>query len=96
MSEVKAFFRFCPSCGKRFHVRLVKHELVSVEREQAVEEKAVLPVSEQIVGFTAPVPVVLEEGRPAVVDIEEFRYTYRCKHCGHEWTEEKVEEKEER
>ena len=29
----------------------------------------------------------MSEDRPTIVDIEEFRYTYKCKHCGHEWSE---------
>ena len=37
---------------------------------------------------------VLEEGKPFVVDVEEFQYEYRCKHCGHEWSE--VRQKEHR
>jgi hypothetical protein len=30
--------------------------------------------------------------RPVMVDIKEFRYAYRCGHCGHAWTELKTEE----
>jgi hypothetical protein len=29
----------------------------------------------------------VEEDVPSVVDVEEFRYTYRCKHSGHRWSE---------
>jgi len=39
-------------------------------------------------GQTLPMPwIKLVEGRPILVDVEEFRYTYKCGHCGHEWTE---------
>ena len=34
-----------------------------------------------------PAVAVLAEDAPVVVDIEEFQYTYRCKHCGHQWSE---------
>jgi hypothetical protein len=30
---------------------------------------------------------MLQEGEPSVVDVEEFQYRYRCKHCAHEWSE---------
>jgi uncharacterized Zn finger protein len=30
---------------------------------------------------------VTEEGAPTVVLEEEFQCMYRCKHCGHEWSE---------
>lgn len=96
MSELRTFFRFCPSCGKRFHITLVRKEIVKVDRKPAEEEKVVLPINEQSTGFGGPVPVYLEEGHPVVVDIEEYRYVYRCKHCGHQWTEKHIEEEEER
>jgi hypothetical protein len=35
---------------------------------------------------------MVQEGRPIIADIEEFQYTYKCKHCGHEWSEKHVEE----
>jgi hypothetical protein len=33
------------------------------------------------------VGVELRENEPVLVDIGEFNYSYRCKHCGHEWFE---------
>jgi hypothetical protein len=37
---------------------------------------------------------VMTEGVPTVVAADQFRYKYRCSHCGHEWSEvhEKVAE----
>ena len=35
--------------------------------------------------------VTVYEGKPIVVDVEQFQYSYKCKHCGHEWTEKHVE-----
>src|SRR5436190_12907128 len=29
----------------------------------------------------------VQEGKPLVVNVAEFHYSYKCKHCGHEWTE---------
>ena len=39
----------------------------------------------------APPIFVLQEGKPTVIDTEQFQYTYKCKHCGHEWSEKHVE-----
>jgi hypothetical protein len=36
-------------------------------------------------------PTILEEGQPIIVDTEEFQYSYKCKHCGHEWSEKHEE-----
>jgi hypothetical protein len=35
--------------------------------------------------------IVVGGTEPVTVDTEEFRYAYRCKHCGHEWSEEHTE-----
>jgi DNA-directed RNA polymerase subunit RPC12/RpoP len=100
--EVRTFFRFCPSCGRRFHIQILSKEKVAVEREEREEREpgngeGVVPgLADQVSGFSSPVPLFLEEGHPAVIDLDEIRYSYRCKHCGHEWTEEHIQEKEER
>ncbi|HEX4920115.1 MAG TPA: hypothetical protein VFV92_05180 [Candidatus Bathyarchaeia archaeon] len=44
-----------------------------------------------------PPPIIrteLVEGPPIIVKEEEFEYTYKCSHCGHEWTELHREHKE--
>ena len=95
--EVRTFFRFCPSCGKRFHIQILSKEKVAVEREERAPgnaESVVPGVLDQVSGFSAPVPLVLEEGHPVMVEVDDYRYSYRCKHCGHEWTEEHIEEKQ--
>jgi len=46
-------------------------------------------------GPTSYSPTVVVEGEPMVIDFEEFRYAYRCKHCGHEWAEKHVEKHKE-
>ena len=94
MSEVKTFFRFCPSCGKRFHIRLVSKKL----EDERVETTEMTQASGTYTGTSGSsqffsVPVVLEEKVPVVVDVRDFQYSYKCKHCGHVWTE--MHEKEE-
>jgi DNA-directed RNA polymerase subunit RPC12/RpoP len=79
MPEVTTFFRHCPSCGRRFEIRLVTKELVE-ENEKFEERKAVMPSYKAL--FNEVVMNV-----PTIVDNKEFQYSYRCKHCGHEWSE---------
>jgi len=38
------------------------------------------------VGYS-PIRTVLQEDVPTIVDVEEFRYEYKCKHCGVQWCE---------
>jgi hypothetical protein len=45
--------------------------------------------------FQGPPYLTLQEGAPIVVDHEEFRYSYKCSHCGHEWSEKRMEERKE-
>lgn len=80
MSSVRTFFRHCPSCGRRFEVRLVRKKSVGEEDIPETLRKAAG-------GYINPAPALMTEDKPVVVDIEEFQYTYRCQHCGHEWTE---------
>ena len=95
MSEIRTFFRFCPECGRRFHIKLVSKKLVGVERESE-ERRQAFPVGIPANEPSAGSPVIVEETEgPMTIDIEEFQYTYRCKHCGHEWTEKHLEEEKE-
>jgi DNA-directed RNA polymerase subunit RPC12/RpoP len=87
------FFRHCPGCGRRFHIKLVDKKLARLERETMRENQGRLTVS-QFRG--APVLLLQESSRPVVVDVEEFQYSYKCKHCGHEWSEKHFEEHQER
>jgi hypothetical protein len=83
------FFRHCPGCGRRFHIKLESKKLVSLDRESIPGDPGGMSLSQ----FRAsPVLLVHESSKPIVVDIEEFQYTYKCKHCGHEWSEKHVEE----
>jgi uncharacterized Zn finger protein len=86
--EVRTFFRRCPSCGRRFEIRLVNKKLISSEQvESNVEQYTAGSVYE---------PLMLESDVPIVVEIDDFRYTYRCKHCGHQWSEERFKTQNEK
>jgi hypothetical protein len=96
MSEIRTFFRHCPACGRRFEIRLENKTLIREDHTTST-----LPVESH--SFTATgypnmtsMPLTVGEGEPIVTDTEEFQYTYKCKHCGHEWSEKHDEEHKER
>jgi DNA-directed RNA polymerase subunit RPC12/RpoP len=86
MSEIRVFFRHCPSCGRRFHIKLIEKKDVASE---TMTEKMTPLETEMQSGLIHPNPWVLPltEGEPVIVDIEKFQYTYKCTHCGHQWSE---------
>jgi transposase-like protein len=94
MSEVETLFRFCPSCGKRFHVRLVSKKLIDA-KEETLEAKQVARGgnANPMTYIRGTYPIVLEENVPVTIIVEDFQYSYKCKHCGHEWTETQVTQK---
>jgi DNA-directed RNA polymerase subunit RPC12/RpoP len=81
------FFRHCPECGRRFHIKVVDKKVVAEHRE-SIEEHHEMKYDQL---KATPVLVVSEPG-PIYVDIEEFQYSYKCKHCEHEWTEKHLVE----
>ncbi len=89
MSEFKTLFRKCPSCGRRFEVRLADRKYL--EEKKGVKENWAVPVSVNVPGdqdrvfWRSFVPVA--EEIPSLVDEKEFQYAYHCKHCGHKWIE---------
>jgi uncharacterized Zn finger protein len=86
LAEVRTFFRHCPSCGRRFEIRLVNKKLIDSEL-----------VKSNVVQYTpASAAVVLESNVPMDVEVDDFRYTYRCKHCGHQWSEERFKTENEK
>jgi len=94
MSEVRTFFRFCPACGKRFHIRLVGKKLEGERTEQAMikQDRGSVYGSAGMGGTGSTVPVIVEENIPLTIDVKDFQYSYKCKHCGHVWTEMHEEE----
>ncbi len=89
------FFRHCPGCGRRFHIKLVDKKLVEIDRTRVESKSLANPLGGGLPQGTAPAVYVVEEGGPVMVDMEEFQYAYKCKHCGHMWTEMHVEERKE-
>jgi hypothetical protein len=77
MSEVRSFFRFCPACGRRFHVRLVGRELDAERNETVVTEQ--VAVSGGAVagggkyGYAVSSPIVVEMNIPVTVSVKDFQ-----------------------
>jgi transcription elongation factor Elf1 len=100
---MSTFFKKCPSCGKRFEVKHtgeeleksdVKSEEVSVNlslntpfqwsHEAQTDEIEVEP------GALGPIA----HGKRTIETGEDtYTETYRCEHCGHQWTEQRVKER---
>jgi hypothetical protein len=102
MPGIGTFFRYCPSCGKRFHVKLVGEkllgeELVGEEIRTGVPAElhhAVLNINSisssrrDESGVARPLGA---GGDQTFSGSEMFQYSFRCQHCGHGWTEEHSE-----
>jgi len=104
------FFRHCPECGRRFHIRLEDKRLVHSERKTVPKQatrsgnaSADVATGGRVTGnihlatgYMAPAPVpVMFEGKPFILESKEFQYKYKCGHCGHEWSEKHSEQHKE-
>jgi predicted RNA-binding Zn-ribbon protein involved in translation (DUF1610 family) len=90
MAEIETFFRRCPSCGRRFEIRLVGKKLI--ESESIKEER---PVNSDFFGGYSGSILEVDETEPTIVEVEKFQYAYKCKHCGHQWVEIKEKDMKE-
>ena len=85
----------CPQCHSLFRVVTEDKKLIEDEKAEGFAESAGEKVEDALEGLipmSRRVPGSLGED----VDVEDLTYEYRfkCKRCGHEWTE--LEEKERR
>ena len=87
------FFRHCPECGRRFHIKLETKKMVTSRAESI---RTIVPSAVGVrsagMGARAFTAIAVQEGKPIIIDVEEFQYAYKCQHCGHEWSEKHVEE----
>ena len=98
------FFRHCPSCGRRFEIRLEGKNLTSTERDTYPTTRAGtgsltrmaahsglgnVKGDNQLVWDSHVAP---EQRVQVTVERKEFQYAYECKHCGHQWIEKRSEE----
>jgi DNA-directed RNA polymerase subunit RPC12/RpoP len=97
MASVKTFFRKCPECGHRFEVKETEKKLENTEAHtEEYDERQGLPpvdtsryIRQGGVAYTA-------SKKPVTVIRKEYRLTYRCSRCGHEWAEKEVDERQSR
>ena len=88
MSSITTLFRHCPACGRRFEIRLVGKNPVNKEKDVYQTTRATHPNVKPPAPFQRPMPFVeLEEKVRVTFERKGFQYAYKCKHCGHEWSE---------
>ena len=102
MPGIGTFFRYCPSCGKRFHVKLVGEKLLG-EELVGEEIRPGVPTEFHHVVLSIKSTATSRRDESGVAGLlgaekdqslsgsEMFQYAFRCQHCGHEWTEEHSE-----
>jgi hypothetical protein len=87
----------CPNCHALFRVVTEEKELIEDEKAEDVKEgikgeaEEVLEVLNPLGAFTRHVPGSF--GKEEAVDDLTYEYRFKCKHCGHEWTELREREK---
>lgn len=98
MSLPLEFFRHCPGCGKRFHVKIEDEKLVEEHRTR--EEGPIVPGNFHRAylsgeGLGPGGGQALVRMPDLVLDVKEYRIDYKCELCGHQWSETRQEEKRE-
>jgi transcription elongation factor Elf1 len=94
--RIETIFRHCPSCGRRFEIQIVGKKKDADEFSTWTAHGSAPMASTRPVGVQGRNPAAFQildqETQPTLVDAVEFTYTYRCKHCGHTWTEVREED----
>ena len=93
MVTLATFFRNCPSCGRRFEIRLVGREVL--DASAAVSEVKKDEDHPRMYGvggrFGVRMSLTASSPNPIAAEVDEVvRYDFRCDHCGHAWTEDKT------
>jgi hypothetical protein len=94
--------RTCPSCGHRFHVKLVNERLLSDIATAELVHKDGMMIN---TGASAGVwgvprgkvwspPLGAQEKETFTTKRKEFADSFRCDSCGHQWSERRIEEKD--
>ena len=66
----------CPSCRRLFQAKEVKRELLAVDKLIQKDPLAPYPMEE-----------VWQDNFDKEKYIQTYKVTFKCKHCGHEWTD---------
>ena len=100
MPELGTFFRHCPSCGRRFEIKVMEEAELSDDKGYSKTKEILTPQELTLrVGSGGPRVTMLKAKTTFARNLntiwwtKESRVTFQCKHCGHEWTEEKFEPK---
>src|SRR5271157_2654657 len=102
MPKPGTFLRKCPSCGRRFRVKLVNEGLLrdrEVVEHVSQDEPLRIGTGSSVGAGGIPrsrpytPPMVHEEGT-LTTDIKEFEDSYKCGRCGYQWSEKREEESE--
>jgi hypothetical protein len=103
MSKLGTLVRTCPSCGHRFHVKLVDEKLLS---DRATAEPVQKDGMMMNTGASAGVwgypkgkvwslfPGGEQEEGTFATRRKEFEDSFKCVHCGHQWSERREVETE--
>ncbi len=81
------FLRKCPSCGRRFGVRLLGKKLVDEQSETETETMDILIPAKRGGGPTTSIPERI------TYTTDKFELSYQCSKCGHAWTEKSMKVK---
>ena len=71
-------FRKCPSCRWFFQAKEVKRELLGADK---LMQKDPLIIAEDYMKWE------WQDNFDKETHVHTYRATYKCKHCGHEWTD---------
>ena len=94
--------RACPSCGYRFHVKLVDERLLSDRKTtEPVGKDGMMIVTGAATGvWGAPrgkvwslTPTGPQENATFTTVRKEFEDSFKCGRCGHQWSERRTDEK---
>ena len=82
---MRELLRRCPSCGRRFTVRLQSRTLKDVQRDiERVMHDVVVVARSGRDARVIPVDVVFED---VPIEREFFDVVYECRNCRRRWTE---------
>lgn len=85
------FLRKCPSCGRRFGVKLLGKKLVDEQSETETEGMNITVAPHPIQGGQVSSTMNLDERITYTTD--RFELSLRCSKCGHAWTERSMKVK---
>ena len=79
------FLMKCPSCGRRFDVKLLGKSLMDDERESETVSKSMLVPGARGMNVSTETPIQVT----SVVTSQRKAYelSYECRSCGHKWSE---------